>query len=131
MRFVDVRKCRGGQERGQYALTGGRARTAAATAEVAVLEQQLKQAQLTAVQSNDDAQGRVGQAEASLTAAEADLTQQEASLKLALFDKDAYTRLVQTGAVSERQGKVSVSTSQHHEAAATTPRRPADPAPAT
>jgi multidrug resistance efflux pump len=65
----------------------------------------------------------VGQAEASLTAAEADLTQQEASLKLALFDKDAYTRLVQTGAVSERQGKVSVSTADQQEAAVTAARR--------
>ena len=120
---LDDQQIKDRQDQAQAALTAAQARTAAATAEVAVLEQQLKQAQLTAVQSNDDAQGRVGQAEASLTAAEADLTQQEASLKLALFDKDAYTRLVQTGAVSERQGKVSVSTADQQEAAVTAARR--------
>jgi HlyD family secretion protein len=120
---LDEQQIKDRQDQAQAALTAAQARTTAATAEVAVLEQQLKQAQLTAVQSNDDAQGRVGQAEASLTAAEADLTQQEASLKLALFDKDAYTRLVQTGAVSERQGKVSVSTADQQEAAVTAARR--------
>jgi HlyD family secretion protein len=120
---LDDQQIKDRQDQAQAALTAAQARTAAATAEVAVLEQQLKQAQLTAIQSNDDAQGRVRQAEASLTAAEADLAQQEASLKLALFDKDAYTRLVQTGAVSERQGKVSVSTADQQEAAVTAARR--------
>ena len=120
---LDDQQIKDRQDQAQAALTAAQARTTAATAEVAVLEQQLKQAQLTAIQSNDDAQGRVRQAEANLTAAEADLTQQEASLKLALFDKDAYTRLVQTGAVSERQGKVSVSTADQQEAAVTAARR--------
>ena len=120
---LDDQQIKDRQDQAQAALTAAQARTAAATAVVAVLEQQLKQAQLTAIQSNDDAQGRVREAEASLTAAEADLTQQEASLKLALFDKDAYTRLVQTGAVSERQGKVSVSTADQQEAAVTAARR--------
>jgi HlyD family secretion protein len=120
---LDEQQIKDRQDQAQAALTAAQARTTAATAEVAVLEQQLKQAQLTAIQSNDDAQGRVRQAEADLTATEADLTQQEASLKLALFDKDAYTRLVQTGAVSERQGKVSVSTADQQEAAATAARR--------
>ena len=120
---LDDQQIKDRQDQAQAALTAAQARTTAATAEVAVLEQQLKQAQLTAIQSNDDAQGRVRQAEADLTATEADLTQQEASLKLALFDKDAYTRLVQTGAVSERQGKVSVSTADQQEAAVTAARR--------
>jgi HlyD family secretion protein len=69
----------------------------------------LKQYQLTAEQSKDDAQGRVGQAQADITAAEADRAQQEASLMIPLFDKDAYTKLVQTGAVSERQGELPVA----------------------
>jgi len=120
---LDDQQIKDRQDQALAANTAAQARTAAATAEVAVLEQQLKQAQLTAIQSNDDAQGRVRQAEANLTAAEADLTQQEASLKLALFDKGAYTRLVQTGAVSERQGKVSVSTADQQEAAVTAVRR--------
>jgi len=120
---LDDQQVQDRHDQAQAALTAAQARTTAAKAQVAVLEQQLKQAQLTATQSKDDAQGRVRQAEADLTAAEAGLTQQEASLKLALFDKDAYTRLVQTGAVSERQGRVSVSTADQQDAAVTAAKR--------
>jgi HlyD family secretion protein len=120
---LDDQQIKDRQDQAQAALTAAQARTTAAKAGVEVLEQQLKQAQLTATQSNDDAQGRVRQAEADLAAAEADLTQQEASLKLALFDKEAYTRLVQTGAVSERRGRVSVSTADQQEAAVTAAKR--------
>jgi HlyD family secretion protein len=105
------------------AVAAAQARTKSATAQVLVLQQQLKQYQLTAEQSKDDAQGRVGQAQADITATEADLAQQEASLKIALFDKYAYTKLVQTGAVSERQGKLSVSTADQQDAAVTAARR--------
>jgi HlyD family secretion protein len=59
---------------------------------MAVLREQLNQNLLSEDQSKGDARGRVDQAEADLTAAQADLAQQEASYKLALFDKDAYTR---------------------------------------
>ena len=60
--------------------------------------------------------GRISQAEAELAAAEADLAQQEAAYKLALFDKEAYTKLAQSGAVSERQGKQAVTTAETQEA---------------
>ncbi len=98
-------------------MTAAEARIASARAQVAVLEEQLKQTQLAFGQSENDSQGRVAQAEADLTAAEADRARQEASLKLALFDKDAYTHLVTTGAVSERQGRLSVATADQQEAA--------------
>ena len=61
---LDDQQIKDRQDQAQAALAAAQARTTAATAQVAVLEQQLKQAQLTAIQSNDDAQGRVGQAEA-------------------------------------------------------------------
>jgi HlyD family secretion protein len=105
------------------ALAAAAAHATSAKAQIAVLEQQLRQNQLTAAQSNDDAQGRVSQAEADLTAAQADLNQQEASLKLAVFDRDAYTKLVQTGAVSERQGRLSVSTADQQEASVSAAKR--------
>jgi hypothetical protein len=38
-----------------------------------------------------------------MTAAEADLAQQEASYQIASFDKDAYTKLAETGAASNRR----------------------------
>jgi HlyD family secretion protein len=120
---LDDQQIQDRHDQAQAALTAAEARTTSARAQVAVLEEQLKQSELTADQSKDDSQGRVRQAEADLTAAQADLTQQEASLKLALFDKDAYARLVQTGAVSERQGRLSVSTADQQEAAVAAARR--------
>ncbi|WP_158820284.1 HlyD family secretion protein [Granulicella sp. S156] len=120
---LDDQQIQDRHDQAQAALTAAEARTTSARAQVAVLEEQLKQSELTADQSKDDSQGRVRQAEADLTAAQADLTQQEASLKLALFDKDAYARLVQTGAVSERQGRLSMSTADQQEAAVSAARR--------
>ncbi len=114
---LDDRQVQSRHDQAQAALTAAEARIASARAQVAVLDEQLKQTQLAFGQSENDSQGRVAQAEADLTAAEADRTRQEASLKLALFDKDAYTHLVTTGAVSERQGRLSVATADQQEAA--------------
>jgi HlyD family secretion protein len=65
----------------------------------------------------------VRQAEADLAAAEADLAQQQASYQLAIFDRDAYTRLAQSGAVSERQGKQAVATADQQGAAVAAGKR--------
>ena len=64
-----------------------------------------------------DEEGRVSQAQSDLAAAEADLAQREASYQIASFDKDAYTRLAQTGAVSERRGKQAVAAAGQEAAA--------------
>ncbi len=93
------------------------ARDSSARSQIAVLEQQLQESQLQTAQSKVDAEGRVRQAEAELSAAEADLAQQEASYQIALFDKEAYTRLAQTGAASERQAKDAISTAGQRAAA--------------
>src|SRR5262249_9559853 len=114
---LDDRQVQSRHDQAQAALTAAEARTASARAQVAVLVEQLKQTQLAFDQSENDSQGRVAQAEEELTAAAADRARQEASLKLALFDKDAYTHLVTTGAVSERQGRLSVATADQQEAA--------------
>src|SRR5262245_50188161 len=114
---LDDRQVQSRHDQAQAALTAAEARTTSARAQVAVLAEQLKQTQLAFDQSEHDSQGRVAQAEAELTAAEADGARQEASLKLALFDKDAYTHLAATGAVSERQGRLSVATADQEEAA--------------
>jgi HlyD family secretion protein len=79
-------------------------------------------------QSKVDANGRVSQAQGELAAAEADLAQQEAAYKLALFDKDAYTRLAQTGAVSERQGKQAETTAETQAALVAAAKRKVDAA---
>ncbi len=48
---------------------------------------------------------------------DANVAQQEAAHDIAQFDKEAYTRLAQSGAVSERQGKQAVSTADQQAAA--------------
>src|SRR2546426_8036938 len=125
---LDDRQVQSRHDQAQAALTAAEARIVSARAQVAVLEEQLKQTQLAFDQSENDSQGRVAQAEADVTAAEADRTRQEASLKLALFDKDAYTRLVTTGAVSERQGRLSIATADQQEAAVAGAKRRVDAA---
>jgi HlyD family secretion protein len=111
------------QNQAQAALKVAEAKTASARGQVAVLQEQLKQNNLSTAQSKEDSQGRVRQAEADLTATEADLAQQEASYKLAVFDRDAYTRLAQEGAVSEREGKQSVATADQSAAAVAAAKR--------
>ncbi len=88
-----------------------------------MLQQQLQQNELLTEQAKLDAQGRVRQAEADFAAAQADLAQQQAAYDLALFDKDAYTRLAQSGAVSERQGKQAVATADQNAAAVAAAKR--------
>jgi HlyD family secretion protein len=83
----------------------------------------LQQTQLLKEQAEVDADGRVSQAQADLAAAEADLARQEASFRLALFDREAYTRLAESGAVSERQGRQAVATADQEAAAVAASKR--------
>src|SRR3989442_4936538 len=101
---LDDRQVQSRHDQAQAALTAAEARIASARAQVAVLEEQLKQTQLAFGQSESDSQGRGAQDEAGLTAGEPHRAPQEAALNLALFDKDAYTHLATTGALSEHQG---------------------------
>jgi HlyD family secretion protein len=121
--ILDDEQVRARQEQAQAALLAAQARTVSAQAQTSILQEQLKENQLYSEQSKVDSQGRVRQAEADLAAAEADQAQQEASYQLALFDKDAYTRLAASGAVSERQGKQSVATADQLAAAVAAAKR--------
>jgi HlyD family secretion protein len=99
------------------------ARSTSARDQIGVLEQQMQQNQLQTAQSRVDAEGRVRQAESELAAAEADLAQQQASYQIAAFDRDAYTRLAETGAASERQAKQAIATADQQSAAVDATRR--------
>ena len=57
---------------------------------------------------------------------EANVAQQDAAHDIANFDKEAYTRLAQSGAVSERQGKQAVSTADQQAAAVAGAKRRVD-----
>ncbi len=80
------------EEQAQAALQQAEAKARSARDQISVLEEQLRQE-------------------------EANVVQQEAAQTLAQFDKEAYTRLAQSGAVSERQGKLAASTADQQAAA--------------
>src|SRR4029077_8749021 len=82
---LDDQQVRAREDQSRAALLQAEARAKSSHDQIAVLEEQLQQGQ-------------------------AEVAQQEASYQLALFDKEAYTRLAKTGAVSERQGKQAEST---------------------
>ena len=120
---LDDQQVRAREEQARGAVEGAEARAKAAKAQIDVLEEQLRQSQLQTEQATVDAEGRVSQAEADLAAAESDLARQEASFQLAAFDKEAYTRLAQSGAVSERQGKEAVTNADQQAAAVAAAKR--------
>ncbi|MGA2591806.1 MAG: HlyD family efflux transporter periplasmic adaptor subunit [Bryobacteraceae bacterium] len=109
---LDDQQMRDRETEAQATVAQAEAKLEWARKQISVLEDQLRQNSVETGQSKVDANGRVRQAQAELAAAEAELAQQEAAYKLALFDKDAYTRLAQTGAVSERQGKQAETTAE-------------------
>lgn len=99
------------------ALIDAQANAQSANEQINVLQEQLHENQLQTSQSKTDAEGRVRQAQADLTAAEADLAQQQAALRLAEFNRDAYMKLAKTGAVSEQQGLQAEATADQQQAA--------------
>lgn len=105
------------EEQARAALARAEAGAEATREQLTVMREQVRQAELNREQSKGDSAGRVAQAEADLAAAQAQLAQQQASYQLALFDKEAYQKLAQSGAVSERQARVAVSTADQQAAA--------------
>jgi HlyD family secretion protein len=104
------------EDQARAAVAQSQARLHAAEQQVLVLDEQLRQTELETGQAGVDAQGRVNQAQAELSAAEADLDQQKATLKLANFDREAYTSLAKSGAVAERQARQAIATAEAQEA---------------
>jgi HlyD family secretion protein len=96
--ILDDRQVQAREEQANFALSQAEARNKSAKDQIAVLQAQLQQS-------------------------EAELSQQEASHKIAEFDRDAYTRLAQTGAVSERQGKQAEATAEQQGAAVAAAKR--------
>lgn len=111
------------EDQARAAVSVAQATSKSARDQIAVLEEQIKQNQIQTSQSKLDAEGRVDQSEAELAAAEADLAQQQAAYQLASFDQDAYTRLAQTGAASERQAKQAIATAGQQAAAVAAAQR--------
>ena len=120
---LDDEQIRARETQAQAAVTDAEAKAAAANAQIAVLQEQLRQSELLTEQARTDAQGRVHQAESEVVAAEAELARQEAANRIAVFDREAYTRLAATGAVPERKGQEAISTAEQQTAAVAAARR--------
>jgi HlyD family secretion protein len=116
------------EDQARAQLTQAEARTKASRDQITVLQEQLRQAELQTEQAKIDAEGRVRQAEADVAAAEANLAQQRAAYEIAAFDKEAYTQLAKTGAVSERQGRQAAATAEQQIAAVQAAERRVDAA---
>ncbi len=122
--ILDDAQVRAREDQAQAALAAAEARGEAAHQQIAVLQQQLDQSQMQVGQSKFDTEGRVKQAGAELAAAQSELAQQQAAYQIAAFDKDAYTRLAKSGAVSERQGlQAAASADQQANAVGAAQRR--------
>jgi HlyD family secretion protein len=126
--MLDDEQIRAREDQARAALADAEARAQAARAQIAVLQEEVHQSQILARQARTDAAGRVRQAESEVTAAEAELARQEAAYRIAAFDKEAYTRLAATGAVSERKGQEAASTADQQAAAVAAAKRRVDSA---
>jgi len=125
---LDDAQIRAREDQAQDALTSAEAKGDAAHQQIAVLQQQLDQSRIQVGQSKLDTEGHVHQAEAELAAAQSDLAQQQAAYQLAAFDKEAYTRLAKSGAVSERQGLQAATTADQQAAVVAATKRRVDAA---
>jgi len=121
--ILDDSQVRARQEQAQAGVLQAEARLRSARQQIAIFNEQLRQNNLEKRQSEADSEGRVRQAEAELAAAEAQLAQQKSSYQLAAFDRDAYSKLVETGAVSERQGRQAQTTADAQEASVAAAQR--------
>jgi HlyD family secretion protein len=125
---LDDEQVRAREDQARASLAQMEARAKAAQEQIAVLREQLRQTELQTSQSKIDAAGRVKQAEAQLAAAEAQLAQQRAAYQLAVFDRDAYIKLAESGAASERQSKQAISTAEQQAAAVAAAQKQVDAA---
>jgi len=121
--ILDDEQVRAREQAARAALAQAEAQARSASAQMAVLQEQLHGDQLLTEQSKVDVDGRVRQAEADLAAAQADLAEHQAAYDLALFDRDAYTKLARSGAVSERQGKQAAALAEQDAAAVAAGKR--------
>jgi HlyD family secretion protein len=126
--LTDDEQVRAREQQAQAAVIQFEAQARGARDQIAVLHEQLRQSELQAEQAAIDATGRVQQSQAELAAAEATLAQQQAALQIALFDKEAYTRLAAAGAASARQAKEAVAKADEQGAVVAAAERQVDAA---
>lgn len=105
------------------ALNDARAKWQAAGVQIAVLQAQLRRAQLSGEQATVDVEGRISQANGELAAAQAQVSQAGAAYRLAATTARMDRALYATGDVSQLQRNASVSQEQQTAAALTAANR--------
>jgi HlyD family secretion protein len=103
--LLDDQQIRAREQQAEAAVAQADSQVDLARRQIAILREQLRQGELAVEQAKADAEGRVREAEARLAAAEAQLAQAEATYEQAKWDREAFTKLLQTGAVSAQEAK--------------------------
>src|SRR5437660_11137511 len=109
---LDEEQAAAREDQARSAAQGAETRVTRSQEQIAVLQEQLKQAHITIEQARLDAQGRVRQAEAQVATAEANLSQAQAAYEQARYDVEKFTRLARSGDVSDRQREQAHTTAE-------------------
>jgi HlyD family secretion protein len=121
--LLDDQQIRAREQQAEAAVAQAEAQVELARRQIAILREQLRQSELAVDQAKADAEGRVREAEAKLAAAEAQLAQAEATHEQAKWDREAFTKLLQTGAVSSQEAKRAQTTEESQRAVVNAARR--------
>jgi membrane fusion protein YbhG len=121
--LLDDQQIRAREQQAEAAVAQAEAQVDLARRQIAILREQLRQSELAVDQAKADAEGRVREAEAKLAAAEAQLAQAEATHEQAKWDREAFTKLFQTGLVSAQEAKRAQTTEESQRAVVNAARR--------
>jgi membrane fusion protein YbhG len=121
--LLDDQQIRAREQQAEAAVAQAEAQVELARRQIAILREQLRQSELAVDQAKADAEGRVREAEAKLAAAEAQLAQAEATHEQAKWDREAFTKLLETGAVSAQEAKKAQTTEESQRAVVNAGRR--------
>ncbi len=120
---LDDQQIRAREQQAEAAVAQADAQVELARRQIAIFREQLRQSELAVDQARTDAEGRVREAEAKLAAAEAQLAQAEATYEQARWDREAFTRLLQSGAVAAQEAKRAQTTEESQRAVVVAARR--------
>jgi HlyD family secretion protein len=121
--LLDDQQIRAREQQAEAAVAQAEAQVELARRQIAILREQLRQSELAVDQAKADAEGRVREAEAKLAAAEAQLAQAEATHEQAKWDRETFTKLLETGAVSAQEAKRAQTTEESQRAIVAAARR--------
>ena len=110
--ILDDEQAAAREEQAKSASQTAETRVTQAQQQIAVLGEQLKQSRISVEQARLDAQGRVRQAEAQVATAEANLSQAQAGYEQARYDLERFSRLAESGDVSDRQREQASTTAK-------------------